>query len=198
MLNYNTQQEPIPMPEYGRHIQQMVDHCLTIEDRDERNACARTILHTICNLFPSQKSNPEWRQKLWDHLAMMSGFKLDIDYPVELIEPESLHARPERIPLPQHESKFRQYGHNVEQMIATAVGMNQEDPDREEFILLIANHMKKLMLSVNPEAATDERVFKDLAQLSGGQIVLNADDTQLREYIEMPNPNAGKKKRRRK
>jgi len=84
MLQYNTHNTRLPMPEYGRYVQQLVDKCVTIEDRDERNAFAAGIVATICNLFPQQKTSPEWRDKLWDHLAIMSDFKLDIDYPREV------------------------------------------------------------------------------------------------------------------
>jgi len=136
--------------------------------RDERNACARAIVDTICRLNPQQRTNPEWRAKLWDHLAIMSDFKLDIDYPAEPVSPESLNSRPAKVEIPQHRIAKRVYGANILKMIDAAMAMDPADPDREEFILLLANHMKKLLVAENPEVATDGRIFADLAHAFGG------------------------------
>lgn len=186
------------MPEYGRHVQQMVDFCLTIEDRDERNACARAIIDTICRLNPSLRTNPEWRAKLWDHLAIMSGFKLDIDYPSEPITPESLNSRPSRMEIPQHGIPKRVYGANIMKMIEIVSSMDPDDQNRQELTMLTANHMKKLLMAENPEAATDARIFTDLAKLSGGQLLLNPDEIKLCEFEIVPGPDQYKKKRKRK
>ncbi len=198
MLQYNTKQSNLPMPEYGRHVQQMVDYCLTLESRQERNSCAKAIVDTICRLFPQQRTNPEWRAKLWDHLAIMSGFKLDIDYPTEPITPDTLSSRPEKLEIPQHRIVRRIYGNNIMQMIDAAKAMNPDDPNRAEFVLLLANHMKKLLTAENPENATDKRVFADLAQLSEGHILLNADETKLRVFEVLDSPSQNKKKRRKR
>lgn len=198
MLQYNTKHTSLPMPEYGRNVQQMVDHCLTLANRDERNACARAIIDTICRLNPQLRTNPEWRAKLWDHLAIMSGFKLDIDYPSEPVSPEHLSSRPAKVEIPQHRIAKRIYGANILKMIDAALAMDASDPDREEFVMLLANHMKKLLLAENPEAATDSRIFADLAQLSHGQILLDPETVRLREYEVMVTPGQNKKKRRRR
>ncbi|MDE6536056.1 MAG: DUF4290 domain-containing protein [Muribaculaceae bacterium] len=198
MLQYNTKQEPLRMPEYGRHIQQMVDHCMTIDDRDERNQCARGIIDTICRLNPQQRTSPEWRAKLWDQLAIMSNFQLDIDYPEGCtVTPEELSSRPEPMALPPRGMARRVYGNNIDQMIDAAIAMAPEDPDREEFVILLANHMKKLMMSENPENATDSRIFKDLAEMSGGQLRLSTQTTKLREFEIIEAPTSKKKKRKR-
>ena len=150
MLQYNTKKSALPMPEYGRNVQQMVDHCLTLESRDERNACARAIVDTICRLNPQLRTNPEWRAKLWDHLAIMSDFKLDIDYPSEPVTPETLTSRPAKVEIPQHRIPKRVYGANILKMIEAAKAMDPADPDREMLVMLLANHMKKLLLSETP------------------------------------------------
>ncbi len=198
MLQYNTKKSALPMPEYGRNVQQMVDHCLTLESRDERNACARAIVDTICRLNPQLRTNPEWRAKLWDHLAIMSDFKLDIDYPSEPVTPETLTSRPAKVEIPQHRIPKRVYGANILKMIEAAKAMDPADPDREMLVMLLANHMKKLLLNENPEAATDARIFADLAQLSEGHILLNPDEIRLREYEMLQVPGQNKKKRRRR
>ena len=89
-MEYNTQQRKLPLPEYGRSVQNMVDHALTIEDREERQRCANTIVNIMGGMFPQLRDMEDFRHKLWDHLAIMSDFKLDIDYPVEIVKKESL------------------------------------------------------------------------------------------------------------
>lgn len=196
MLTYNTQQEKILLPEYGRNIQRMVEHCLTIEDRDERTRCAASIVSAMGNLFPQLRDNPEYKHKLWDHLAIMSDFRLDIDFPYDVVLPDSLDSKPEPILYPQQPIRWRHYGACVEHMINRAVDM-PESPEREALILMLAEHMKKVMLAVNPEGVDDERIFKDLAVYSHGAIRLSPETTRLHEF-KSEVPVATAKKRRRK
>ena len=196
MLTYNTQQEKILLPEYGRNIQRMVEHCLTIEDRDERTRCAASIVSAMGNLFPQLRDNPEYKHKLWDHLAIMSDFRLDIDFPYDVVRPDALDSKPELILYPQQPIRWRHYGACVEHMINRAVDM-PESPEREALILMLAEHMKKVMLAVNPEGVDDERIFKDLAVYSHGAIRLSPETTRLHEF-KSEVPVATAKKRRRK
>lgn len=198
MLQYNTHNSKLVMPEYGRYVQDLVDKCVTIEDRAERTAYARGIVYTICNLFPQQKTNPEWRAKLWDHIAIMSDFKLDIDFPNEITAKEELETAPAPVPLPGHEVVMRQYGYNVEQMVAKAVSMDPEDSDRNELVILIANHMKKIMLQLNPDGVDDQRIFDDLTILSKGQIRLSSDDCRLQDFDIVAASGNSKKKKKHK
>lgn len=198
MLTYNTQQKKILLPEYGRNIQSMVEHCLTIEDRDERNQCARMIVASMGNLFPQLRDNPEYKHKLWDHLAIMSDFMLDIDYPYEVVRQDSLASKPDVILYPQQPLKWRHYGACIEHMINRAVEM-PESPEREALILLLADQMKKSMLAVNPEGVDDERIFKDLAAYSHGAIRLSTETTRLHDFkAEVPPATTGKKRRKKK
>ena len=196
MLTYNTQQEKILLPEYGRNIQRMVEHCRTIENRDERTRCAASIVAAMGNLFPQLRDNPEYKHKLWDHLAIMSDFRLDIDFPYDVVRPDSLDSKPEPILYPQQPIRWRHYGACVEHMINRAVDM-PESPEREALILMLAEHMKKVMLAVNPEGVDDERIFKDLAVYSHGVIRLSPETTRLHEF-KSETPVATAKKRRRK
>ena len=198
MLQYNTKQPPLPMPEYGRQVQQMVEHCLTLESREERNSCARAIIDTICRLNPQLRTNPEWRAKLWDHLAIMSDFKLDIDYPSEPVNPEILKSRPAPVGIPQHQIQKRVYGANILKLIDAACAMEDNTDEKDELIILAANHMKKLLMAENPEVATDERIFADLAQLSEGRIVIRPGSLELCEFEIAENPNQPKKKKRKR
>ncbi len=194
MLTYNTQLKPLVLPEYGRNIQQMVDHCLTLNTREERTACAHTIIKTMLTLFPAQGNADEYRRKLWDHLAIMSGFELDIDWPYEVIQPDSLHSQPAGVPYEVNDIRHRHYGKTMELMIDHASAMAPGE-ERDALILLLANHMKKLMLAVNPEGVDDAKIFKDLLHMSHGAINLNPAEVHLHEFRAAPAPVKKKKKK---
>ena len=196
MLTYNTQLKKLVLPEYGRNIQQMVDHCLTIEDKEERTRCAYSIINTMGNLFPNLRDIEDFKHKLWDHLAIMSDFKLDIDYHCDVIKPESLNSFPEKVDYYTSPIKYRHYGRSIELMIAKASSM-PEGEERDALILLIANHMKKLMLSVNSEGVDDTKILKDLRELSHGAINLNPENYHLHEFKEAPQQTSNKRKKKK-
>lgn len=196
MLSYNTQQPRLVMPEYGRNIQKMVDHCLTIEDREERTKCANTIIASMANLFPALKEGEDNRRKLWDHLAIMAGFKLDVDAPYELIAADKLATQPEKVPYSANTVRYRRYGKAMERLIAKASQM-EEGEERTELCRLIANHMKKLMLAVNREGVDDAKVFKDLAEISHGSITIRPEQMQLHTFKAAPLPANNKKKKKK-
>jgi hypothetical protein len=196
MLTYNTQRKHLPLPEYGRNLQKMVDHCLTIEDREQRNVCAQSIIRTMEQLFPELKQ-PENAHKVWDHLAIMSDFKLDIDYPEGVVKPDDLNTEPEKVPYDQSRIQQRHYGKIIEQMITKAAAMEPGE-EREAIIMLIANHMKKQMLALNPDGVDDRKIFADLAMYSHGEIRLDPETHRLHEFQEMPKPQTGKKKKKKK
>lgn len=200
-MKYNTQQRRLPLPEYGRSVQNMVDHALTIEDREERQRCANTIVNIMGGMFPHLRDVADFKQKLWDHLAIMADFKLDIDYPVEIVKKESLEIKPQRIPYSQHDIRFRHYGRFVQDMIKLAVDY-QEGEERNQLIRMIANHMKRDYLNWNKDGVEDQKILDDLCELSGGKIKLSAEDlrlTEQRTFIPRRrqmnnNNNQGKKK----
>ncbi len=196
MLNYNTQQKKLILPEYGRNIQQMVDHCLTLKDKDERTRCARTIVATMANLFPELREGEDNKRKLWDHLAIMSDFKLDIDYPCEIIKPDNLNTLPEKVPYTLNNIRFRHYGKSLERMVDKAAEM-EEGEERTELCRLIANHMKKMMLAVNKDGVDDSKIFKDLAEISRGRILLNPEMMHLHEFKVAAPAATGKKKKKK-
>lgn len=195
MLSYNTQLKQLPLPEYGRNIQRMVDYCISIEDREERTRCAYAIVASMANLFPELKNGGNYDHKLWDHLAIMSDFKLDIDYPCEIIRPDNLTSHPDSVPYRTGEVKYRHYGKSIVAMIAKASEL-EDGEERDTLVRYIANHMKKLMLSVNKDGVDDEKIFHDLAELSHGAIRISSDQLKLHEFKEAPLP-VGKKKRKK-
>ena len=156
MLTYNSQLKKLALPEYGRNIQQMVDYCCTIEDREERNKCAYSIINTMSNLFPQLNQEADFRHKLWDHLAIMSDFKLDVDYPYEVVKPENLETKPQPVGYKLESIKMRHYGKIVDQMIQRACEYPEGD-EKEALVMLIANHMKKLIYQINNETPPPTR-----------------------------------------
>ena len=113
-MEYPTLQDKLIMPEYGRNIQHMVQHAVTIEDRDERTRCVNTIVNIMGNLFPYLRDISDFKHKLWDYVAIMSDFKLDIDYPYEIVKEESLYAPPERISYQSNKIRYLHYGTTLE------------------------------------------------------------------------------------
>ncbi len=175
-MDYNTQRKSMPMPEYGRAVQDMVDHALTIEDRQERQRCANSIIGIMAGMFPSQKEQPDFQVKLWDHLAYMSDYRLDIDYPYEITRIDKDKQRPQMVSYPKGNIRFRHYGRMVPDMIRVAVDM-EDGPERRQLVRLLAVQMKKDLLTWNRELYSDRKVADDLAYLSGGR--LNVSDGDL-------------------
>ncbi len=194
-MDYNTKRKKLPMPEYGRNIQNMVDHLFTIEDKEKRNHSAQAVIDVMGNLYPYLRDVAEYKHKLWDHIAIMSDFKLDIDYPYEPPSPDILTEKPRRVPYNQNNIKLRHYGLITEKLIDAAIGMEGE----EQRILIeqIANQMKKLYLAWNKDSVEDEKIFMDLEELSGNKLKAPRD-IQLSEIkIQAPQPQ-GKKKKKKK
>ena len=186
--------KPLVLPEYGRNIQSMLDHCLTIEDRDERTRCARSIVDAMCILFPSQTDQKVYRRKLWDHLAIMSDFKLDVDLPFELAKPEEFEQTPEPVALGSGHANRRVYGCHLELMLAEAAKMEAGD-ERDALVYLLADHMKKMALAVSPEGVDDEKIFKDIYEMTDGAIRLDPSQIQLHDFQIVA--SAGKKKKKK-
>ena len=199
MYKYNSQLKKLALPEYGRNIQQMVDYCCTIEDREERTKCAYSIIATMGNLFPQLRDEADYVHKLWDHLAIMSDFKLDIDYPYEVVKAETLDSKPDPMNYKLENIKMRHYGKLIERMIERAC----EYPDGEEkdaLVMLIANHMKKQIFQINKEDVEDAKIFNDLAFYSKGRITLDPATHTLHQFKEAPTvalKQQGKKKKKK-
>ena len=166
-MQYNTQQKRMPLPEYGRSIQNMVDYALTIQDRAERQRCANTIINIMGNMFPHLRDVPDFKHKLWDHLAIMSGFELDIDYPYEIIRKDNLVTRPDHIPYNTTRMRYRHYGHTL------------EGNEKRNLIALNCNHMKKDYMAWNKDTVDDKKIAEDLYELSDGKLQMTDDIVRL-------------------
>ena len=183
-MKYNTEEERLVLPEYGRNIQNMVDYCVTIEDREERKRCANTIINIMGNMFPHLRDVNDFKHILWDHLAIMSDFKLDIDYPYEIVKRENLNQKPPRIPYNTNRIRYRHYGKTLELMIRKATEL-EDGPEKDQLVRLLATQMKKSFLTWNKETVDDRKIFKDLDELSGGAIVLNEEEHKMAESREI-------------
>lgn len=173
-IQYNTQRKRLPMPEYGRSIQNLVDYAVTLEDREKRQQCAEAIVKLMANMFPQWRDVQDFTHKLWDHLAYMSEYKLDIDYPVEIVRQEATMEKPGRLSYSRNPIRYRHYGNTLERFI-TSLATYPEGEEKEQLVVLIANHMKRSMLQWNPTIASDRKVVEDLDHMTAGVVQLSEE-----------------------
>ena len=190
VLEYNSDREKLIIPEYGRHIQKLVNHCIQLPTKEERNEMAHAIIDVMGNLQPHLRDVPDFKHKLWDQLFIMSDFKLDAESPYPTPSKDELTARPGSLDYPESASKYRFYGHNIQKMINTA--LTWEDGElKEALIYTIANHMKKCYLNWNKDTVEDEVIFEHLLDLSKGSIDLRGRDDLLTESKDLIRKTSG-------
>ena len=160
------------MPEYGREIQKMVDHAVSLSDRDERLRCARAIVRLMETKVPHLRDNADYEQTLWDHLYLMSHKQLDIEWPYDVSGAEKIHTKPAPMPLPQGAIRQRHYGRLVEQLLEKLKQM-PEGEERDELVRLTANQMKRDLATWGHGSIDDEKVADDLARFTDGVIQLD-------------------------
>jgi len=197
-MQYNTQREKLLMPEYGRAVQEMVNYAVTIADRQERQACAEAIVSIMANMKPEVRQQPDFIHRLWDHIAFISGYQLDIDYPVEITRMDTETMKPEPLKYPIHQIKHRQYGHTLEAFLEK-LGELPEGEERDELLDEIANQMKQSLFQWNRDAMDDEKVASDIARYTKGRVHL---DTENFRFAAVGNSGlqdemGGKKKKKR-
>lgn len=177
-MNYNTQRDKLPMPEYGRSIQKMVDYALTISDRDERMRCAESIIAVMGNIYPTLRDVQDFKNKLWDHLAYMSDYKLDVDYPCEITHLKKGRQQPDAIRYSQGDVRYVHYGQILPRLINKVKEMD-DCPTRSQLVRLMAVQMKKNLMTWNREMVDDERIALDMRELSEGKITLQENDLDV-------------------
>ncbi|MCX6227820.1 MAG: DUF4290 domain-containing protein [Bacteroidia bacterium] len=182
--DYNTQRKKMKLPEYGRSIHKMVDHIMQIENREERILAVKGVIDVMGMMYPYLRDINEFKHKLWDHIAIMSDFKLDIDYPYDPPKPETFIEKPKLVPYGQKEIKFRHYGKIMENYIAATALLPDENPAKAVNIELLANQMKKTYLVWNKDAVEDSKILTDLTYLSHGSLKPNPD-LRLQEVNEI-------------
>ena len=185
------------MPEYGRGIQMMVDMAMQIEDRSERQRCASTIVKIMSNLLPSTASKSDNEHRLWNHLARISHYRLDIDYPVDILPQEEVQAHPEPLHYPMKPIRRRHYGYLVEQTLKYAETL--EDEQQRQFITeCVANQMKQDLFVWNRDSMDDALVLQDIERYSGGKLRLDTKRFAFDPVEESPLQRSEGRKRKRK
>jgi len=173
-MEYYTQLEKLIIPEYGRNIQMMIEYIVNLPDREKRNRMAHALVNIMAQLHPEMREVGDVKRKLWDHLYIMSDFKLDVDSPFPAPSPQTLLDKPQQLSYPYKDIKFRHYGKNLELLIEKAILM-EDGPAKNAFIKVIANHMKKSYLTWNRDSVSDEVIGQHLNFLSEGKLTLSED-----------------------
>lgn len=192
-LDYNTQREKLIMPEYGREVQSMIDYAVTLEDRDERQRCANAIVAIMERMFPQAAGTPDLEHKLWDHLAIMSGFRLDIDYPCDISKAGKIAEKPAPVEYPMKKIPVKHYGYMMFELFDKLKTM-EDGPERNELIRITANQMKRNLRQWSNGSADDEKVASDLAAYTGGRVQLDLDTF---EFDKMEIKETERKRKRR-
>lgn len=197
-MDYNTQRKKLVLPEYGRTIQLMVDYCLSLEDREERTKAANTVIAIMGNMNPHLRDVADFKHKLWDHLAIMSDFKLDIEWPYPLPDLSVLHEKPEKLPYSENKFRFVHYGKFTEQIINKINDIEDAD-ERQALIETMANHMKRSYMVWKKEPIPDEIIFKELVMLTRGEVEI-PENLKLGDFkdalVTIPPINQKSSKRR--
>lgn len=191
-MDYNTTRNRLVISEYGRNIQKMIEYTVTIEDREKRTKAANVIVNVMAQMHPQVKETVDYQQKLWDHLHIISGLKLDVDSPFPAPDKHALEVRPKRVPYQDNDIKFRQYGKNLENIISKAIAL-EEGEEKNAFIVNIANHIKKSYLNWNRDSVNDELIIQHLDVLSEGKLSM-PEDGKLAHTDEILSKQHKKKK----
>lgn len=192
-LDYNTQRERLILPEYGREVQSMVDHAVGIADRDRRQQCANAIIAIMKRMFPHSTDSVDNERKLWDHLALMSDFKLDIDYPYDVEQAQTIHAKPEPMSYPMRQIPVRHYGNMMFELFGRLKTM-PAGKERDELIRLVANQMKLDLTLWGHGSSDDEKVASDLAEYTDGKVQLDLSTFKFDRTVIKDNDKKRKKK----
>ncbi|WP_353084242.1 DUF4290 domain-containing protein [Flavobacterium sp.] len=187
-LEYNAERPHLIIPEYGRHLQKLIDQAKVIADREERNKAAKYIIQVMGSLNPHLRDVPDFQHKLWDQLFIMSDFMMDVDSPYPIPTREVINLKPERLPYPQKNPKYRFYGNNIKYMIEVADKW-EEGEMKSALVKVIANHMKKSYLSWNKDTVTDVVIFEHLFELSEGTINLLGSEEELSTTTDLIRTN---------
>lgn len=205
-LSYNTQRPKMHIPEYGRNVQNMINHAISIENRTERNRAAQAIIEVMGQLNPHLRDIEDYKHKLWTHLFIMSDFKLDVDSPYPLPEIEELTKRPKVMDYPKNKSKFGHFGHYTESIIKEVASI--KDMEEKKYLTdILGNLMKKNYLLFHTGNVENKAIANYLNQLSNGKLELEAPEELkstkqiLKEFGIQPNSfkkKNSKSKRRKK
>lgn len=198
-MDYNTKREKLRLPEYGRNIQEMVNYCAKIRDRAERTKVAREIVNIMGNMNPHLRDVPDFKHKLWDHLAIMSQFSLDIDWPYKLVNKQILYAKPDNVPYSTSNFEYKHYGKYVQSFIQRIIELDNPE-EKQELLEIIANYMKVLYVTWKKEQVPDSIVFAEIRKLSKNLIEIpeGMKLNEVKESIVVQQTNKSRPKKRLK
>lgn len=196
-LDYNTQREKLLMPEYGREIQKMVDHAVSLPDKEERLKCAKSIIRLMESKNPQLHDSENYEQALWDHLYLMSHRQLDIDWPYDVSEAEKILSKPEPMAHPSEGTHMRHYGRLIEELFEKLKTM-PEGEERDELVRLTANQMKRNLATWGHGSMDDEKVADDLARFTDGKIQIDLNNFRFDHIVAASNNENGKRNGKRK
>lgn len=191
-FDYNTTRNELILAEYGRNVQNMVKYIIELPDREERNKYAQAVIDLMGFLNPHLRDVADFKHKLWDHLHIISGYQIDVDSPYPKPTPEAALIKPDHIGYPQQKIKYKHYGKTVEVMIEKAKAV--DEPERRAAMVQgIANFMKMAYVTWNKDSVADETIFKNLRELSGGQLELddnvNLNKVEFKPVVSRPSNN---------
>lgn len=185
-FDYNTTRKKLILSEYGRNVQNMVKYICELPTKEERNRYALVVIDLMGFLNPHLRDVADFKHKLWDHLHIISDFKIDVDSPYPKPTEEAIHFKPAPLKYPQQRIRYKHYGKTNELMIEKA--KNMEDPERkQQMTQAIANFMKMAYVTWNKDSVSDETILNDLRELSGGALKLE-DNVNLARVEYRPAP----------
>lgn len=198
-FDYNTSREKLILAEYGRNVQNMVEYIVALPTKEERNRYAQVVIDMMGFLNPHLRDVPDFKHKLWDHLQIISKFKIDVDSPYPSPTAEAINFKPEALAYPQKRIKFKHYGHTVEMMIKKALAITELDK-RAHMTNSIANFMKMAYVVWNKDHVADEQILSDLTTLSNGEldvsnVVLNKVDVKPTNTNTSNNNSGGRQQK---
>jgi len=194
-FDYNTQREKLILPEYGREIQNMVQHAMSLKTKEMRQRCAETIVRVMANMHPQMKATPDYKKKLWDSIATMSNFQLDIDYPCDVSSAQKISERPAAMKYPNNDIPIRHYGNLITELCEKLKGM-EDGEEYEKLVYATASQMHRALVQWGHGTINGERIASDLSRLTDGRV--QVDPSTLRfEPIPVNNTTTQTKKKRK-
>lgn len=191
-FDYNSTRPNLILAEYGRNVQNMVDYICTVPSKEERNRLAQVVIDMMGVLNPHLRDVSDFKHKLWDHLYIISDFKIDVDSPYSVPNRDEIRHKPQPIPYPQHRIRFKHYGHIVEEMITKAMAAST-DETKLKMSLSIANFMKMAYCAWNKDSVSDQHIIQDLTDLSAGVLTLPEDTVLTKSDFRTPPPGSRSK-----
>jgi hypothetical protein len=188
-FDYNSTRPKLILAEYGRNVQNMVDYICALPTREERNSYAQVVIDMMGFLNPHLRDVADFKHKLWDHLHIISDFKIDVDSPYPIPDRDAIHPKPELLNYPQHRIRFKHYGHTIEKMIERA-RMIGDTEKKQSMALSIANFMKMAYVTWNKDSVEDDSILSDLKELSNGELQLAPNVSLTKLDFKTPPPGS--------